>query len=148
MLLSPVSFTHTKGSQTVLAGPRYHACTNHRNGIYCARQSVFQLAVSLGTPVLPIRVSTLHPMGFVPIGLTNSYSRFVGAPIASAVSFTLMAFVSVGYAYLFVPKRAWHPIGPKTFHELGTLYKLGLWGTGQIASEWWSWEFLGLMSSR
>ncbi|KAL5634052.1 hypothetical protein ACGC1H_006027 [Rhizoctonia solani] len=73
---------------------------------------------------------------------------FVGAPIASSISFTLSAAIYVVYACLFVSKKAWHPIGRQTFQGLGTLYRLGLSGTGQIASEWWSWEFLGLMSSR
>ncbi|CAE7203913.1 unnamed protein product [Rhizoctonia solani] len=73
---------------------------------------------------------------------------FVGAPIAGSISFTLSAVIYVGYACLFVSRKAWHPIGKQTFQGLGTLYRLGLSGTGQIASEWWSWEFLGLMSSR
>ncbi|CAE6449045.1 unnamed protein product [Rhizoctonia solani] len=73
---------------------------------------------------------------------------FVGAPIASSISFTLSAAIYVGYACFFVSRKAWHPIGRQTFQGLGTLYRLGLSGTGQIASEWWSWEFLGLMSSR
>ncbi|KDN38999.1 hypothetical protein RSAG8_09156, partial [Rhizoctonia solani AG-8 WAC10335] len=73
---------------------------------------------------------------------------FVGAPIASSISFTLSAAIYVGYTYLLVSRKAWHPIGRQTFQGLGTLYRLGLSGTGQIASEWWSWEFLGLMSSR
>ncbi|CAE6407400.1 unnamed protein product [Rhizoctonia solani] len=73
---------------------------------------------------------------------------FVGAPIASSISFTISAAIYVGYTYLFVSRKAWHRIGSETFQDLGTLYRLGLSGTGQIASEWWSWEFLGLMSSR
>ncbi|QRW20803.1 FAD-binding domain protein [Rhizoctonia solani] len=73
---------------------------------------------------------------------------FIGAPIASSISFTLSAAIYVGYACVFVPKKAWHPIGRQSFRGLGTLYSLGLSGTGQIATEWWSWEFLGLMSSR
>ncbi|KAJ1305222.1 hypothetical protein OPQ81_000251 [Rhizoctonia solani] len=73
---------------------------------------------------------------------------FIGAPIASSISFNLSAVIYVGYAYLFVSRKAWHPIGRQSFQGLGTLYRLGLSGTGQIASEWWSWEFLGLMSSR
>ncbi|CAE6504877.1 unnamed protein product [Rhizoctonia solani] len=73
---------------------------------------------------------------------------FIGAPIASSISFTLSAAIYVGYTYFFVSRKAWHPIGRQTIQGLGTLYRLGLSGTGQIASEWWSWEFLGLMSSR
>ncbi|KAG8787544.1 hypothetical protein FRC12_015467 [Ceratobasidium sp. 428] len=73
---------------------------------------------------------------------------FIGAPIASSLSFTLMAVVSVLYTYLYVPKTAWHPVGRHTLQGLGRLFKLGLEGTGQIASEWWSWEFIGLTSSQ
>ncbi|KAG8792630.1 hypothetical protein FRC12_005409 [Ceratobasidium sp. 428] len=74
--------------------------------------------------------------------------RFIGAPIASSLSFTLMAAISVLYTYLYVPKTAWHPVGRHTLQGLGKLFKLGLEGTGQIASEWWSWEFIGLTSSQ
>ncbi|QRV78532.1 MATE efflux family protein [Ceratobasidium sp. AG-Ba] len=73
---------------------------------------------------------------------------FIGAPIASSLSFTLMAIISVIYAYFFVSRTAWHPIGQQSFQNLGKLFKLGLSGTGQIASEWWSWEFIGLTSSQ
>ncbi|QRV93309.1 MATE efflux family protein [Ceratobasidium sp. AG-Ba] len=73
---------------------------------------------------------------------------FIGAPIASSLSFTLMAVISVIYAYFFVARTAWHPIGQQSFQDLGKLFKLGLSGTGQIASEWWSWEFIGLTSSQ
>ncbi|KAF8600068.1 multidrug/Oligosaccharidyl-lipid/Polysaccharide flippase [Ceratobasidium sp. AG-I] len=73
---------------------------------------------------------------------------FIGAPIASSISFTLMACISVSYTAFLVPKTAWHPIGRDSFRELGTLFRLGLSGTGQIASEWWSWEFIGLTSSQ
>ncbi|KAG8718652.1 hypothetical protein FRC08_004747 [Ceratobasidium sp. 394] len=73
---------------------------------------------------------------------------FIGAPIASSLSFTLMAIISVLYTYLYVPRAAWHPIGRHSVQGLGKLFRLGLEGTGQIASEWWSWEFIGLTSSR
>ncbi|KAG8781578.1 hypothetical protein FRC12_021733 [Ceratobasidium sp. 428] len=73
---------------------------------------------------------------------------FVGAPIASSISYTLMAITSVLYAYFFVPSTAWHPITSSSFRELPRLFKLGLSGTGQIASDWWSWEIVALAASQ
>ncbi|KAG8682231.1 hypothetical protein FRC08_015099 [Ceratobasidium sp. 394] len=73
---------------------------------------------------------------------------FIGAPIASSASYTLMALVYVLYAYLFIPPTAWHPINSSSLKELPKLFKLGLSGTGQIASDWWSWEFIALAASQ
>ncbi|GAB1522295.1 ethionine resistance protein [Rhizoctonia solani] len=73
---------------------------------------------------------------------------FVGAPLATAISFNLIAVCSVAYGLLYTPGTAWHPIGRRSFRSLGTLVQLGLAGTGQIASEWWSWELVGLAASQ
>ncbi|KAF8699989.1 MATE efflux family protein, partial [Rhizoctonia solani] len=73
---------------------------------------------------------------------------FVGAPLATAISFNLIAGCSVAYGLLYTPGTAWHPIGRRSFRSLGTLVQLGLAGTGQIASEWWSWELVGLAASQ
>ncbi|KAG8739073.1 hypothetical protein FRC10_006150 [Ceratobasidium sp. 414] len=59
-----------------------------------------------------------------------------------------MAIISVLYAYLFVPPTAWHPINSACLAELPKLFKLGLSGTGQVASDWWSWEFVALAASQ
>ncbi|CAE6467908.1 unnamed protein product [Rhizoctonia solani] len=73
---------------------------------------------------------------------------FVGAPLATAISFNLISVCSVVYGVLYTPGTAWHPIGRRSFRSLGTLVQLGLAGTGQIASEWWSWELVGLAASQ
>ncbi|KAG8733192.1 hypothetical protein FRC11_008051 [Ceratobasidium sp. 423] len=73
---------------------------------------------------------------------------FIGAPIATATSFNLISICSVVYGVLYTPGTAWHPIGRRSFRSLGTLLQLGLAGTGQIASEWWSWELVGLAASQ
>lgn len=73
---------------------------------------------------------------------------FIGAPIATAISFNLISVCSVAYGVLYTPSTAWHPIGRRSFRSLGTLVQLGLAGTGQIASEWWSWELVGLAASQ
>ncbi|CAE7222164.1 unnamed protein product [Rhizoctonia solani] len=73
---------------------------------------------------------------------------FIGAPIASAISFNLMAVILSVYARWFIPSTAFHPINRQCFREIGRLFRLGLSGVGQIASEWWSWEFVALAASQ
>ncbi|CEL63106.1 putative transporter C323,07c OS=Schizosaccharomyces pombe (strain 972 / ATCC 24843) GN=SPAC323.07c PE=1 SV=1 [Rhizoctonia solani AG-1 IB] len=73
---------------------------------------------------------------------------FIGAPIASSLSFNLMAIISLVYARWFIPDTALHPINQQCFREIGKLFRLGISGVGQIASEWWSWEFVALAASQ
>jgi MATE family multidrug resistance protein len=58
-----------------------------------------------------------------------------------------MAICSILYGAFFVPKTAWHPITARMFTKLGILVRLGLAGVGQVGSEWWSWELIGLAAS-
>ncbi|KAJ1302166.1 hypothetical protein OPQ81_000994 [Rhizoctonia solani] len=73
---------------------------------------------------------------------------FIGAPIASSISFDLMALIYVIHAYFINSPEAWHPINHLCFQELGKLFRLGLSSTGQIASEWWCWEIVALAASQ
>jgi hypothetical protein len=87
---------------------------------------------------------------------------FIGAPLATAISFNLIAISSIAYGIFFVPRTAWHPFSRLIFTDLGVLVRLGLAGVGpscstchrplfdnmwslagQTASEWWSWELMG-----
>ncbi|KAG0697233.1 MATE efflux family protein [Suillus ampliporus] len=72
---------------------------------------------------------------------------FIGAPIATAISFNLISISSVIYGIFHVKRTAWHPISRRSFTGLGLLVRLGLAGVGQTASEWWSWELIGLAAS-
>jgi MATE family multidrug resistance protein len=91
---------------------------------------------------------------------------FIGAPIASAISFNLVSLMSFAYGTLFVSRAAWHPLSRQSFMNLGILVQLGLSGvgmsilpptdtlkhsifapSGQVASEWWSWELVALAAS-
>lgn len=56
---------------------------------------------------------------------------FVGAPIATAVSFNLIAIATAAYILLYDPRTAWHPISLSMFHNLGLLVRLGLAGVGR-----------------
>lgn len=73
---------------------------------------------------------------------------FIGAPIASSISFNLMALISLGCARWAIPQTASHPIGWQSVQELGKLFRLGLYGTGQTASDWWCWEAVALAASQ
>ena len=85
--------------------------------------------------------------------------------IATSLSFNLVLIASILYAYYFVPRTAWTPIGRGVWQRWGLLARLGIAGIGesdscvdkfiqrmlsvlndmlvQIASEWWSWELIG-----
>jgi multidrug resistance protein, MATE family len=68
---------------------------------------------------------------------------FIGAPIATAISFNLISICSIIYGVRYIPHTAWHPLSMRCFTSLGVLVQLGLAGVGQTASEWWSWELVG-----
>ncbi|THH09581.1 hypothetical protein EW145_g1918 [Phellinidium pouzarii] len=72
---------------------------------------------------------------------------FVGAPLAAAFSLNLSALLSILYGILFAPRTAWRRVSRRAFTNLGILVQLGLAGVGQTASEWWSWELVGLAAS-
>ncbi|KAI6112391.1 MATE efflux family protein [Pisolithus thermaeus] len=72
---------------------------------------------------------------------------FIGAPIAASISYNFVAIAFVVYGAFFVPRTAWHPITLRAFTNLGYLAKLSVGGIGQLASSWWSWEFVGLIAS-
>lgn len=72
---------------------------------------------------------------------------FIGAPLATAISFNLVSLLSIIYGIFFVPKTAWHPLSRRMFTGLGVLVQLGISGVGQVASEWWAWELVALAAS-
>lgn len=59
---------------------------------------------------------------------------FIGAPIATAVSFNLISLASIVYGIFYVPRTAWHPLGRRCFTSLGVLVHLGLAGVGALSS--------------
>ena len=56
---------------------------------------------------------------------------FIGAPIASSISYNLVSIASVIYGVFFVRKTAWHPITAKAFTDLGFITKLSIGGVGK-----------------
>jgi len=57
---------------------------------------------------------------------------FIGAPIATAVSYNLIAILSILYYVYWVPDHStWHPITRRSFQSLGVICSLGLAGVGE-----------------
>ncbi|KAG6809893.1 hypothetical protein H0H92_014212 [Tricholoma furcatifolium] len=72
---------------------------------------------------------------------------FIGAPIATMISFYLIAIASYIYGRYYIPRTAWHPLSMKMFSNLGILVRLGISGVAQVTSSWWAWEFSALATS-
>ena len=56
---------------------------------------------------------------------------FIGAPIATAISFNLISIMSICYGIFFTSKTAWHPISSRMFKGFGILISLGISGVGE-----------------
>ncbi|KAI9458930.1 MATE efflux family protein [Lactarius psammicola] len=107
---------------------------------YFQSQGLFTVPTHIILVVAPINavLSYFLVCGPEPVAL-----GFVGAPLATAISFNLISIASIVYGIFFVPSTAWHPFSRRSFTSLGVLVRLGLGGIGQTASEWWSWELVG-----
>ncbi|KAH8110297.1 MATE efflux family protein [Phellopilus nigrolimitatus] len=126
----------------VLGLPAY--AFNQISRRYFQSQGLFAVPTRVILAVAPINALLNYVLvwGPAPVRL-----GFIGAPIATAVSFNLIALASLLYGIFFVPHTAWHPLSRRCFTSLGVLVQLGLAGVGQTASEWWSWELIGLAAS-
>ncbi|KAF8079300.1 mate-domain-containing protein, partial [Lyophyllum atratum] len=125
-----------------LALPAFtYNCISRR---YFQSQGHFFVQTRIISIVAPINVliNYLLVWGPEPIRL-----GFIGAPIASVISFYLISLTSVLHGAYVVPRTAWHPLSMKMFTNLGLLVRLGLSGIAQLASEWWAWELAALAAS-
>ncbi|KAI9569367.1 mate-domain-containing protein [Boletus coccyginus] len=111
---------------------------------YFQAQGLFNVPARIIAFVAPVNIllSYLLVWGPDPIRL-----GFIGAPIATSISYNLISVASVFYGILFVERTAWHPISSRCLTSLGTLARLSMGGAGQVASDWWSWELVGLAAS-
>ncbi|KAH9055675.1 MATE efflux family protein [Lactarius vividus] len=107
---------------------------------YFQSQGLFMVPTQIILVVAPINAFLNY---FLVCGPEPIALGFVGAPLATAISFNLISISSIVYGIFFVPSTAWHPFSRRSFTGLGVLVKLGLGGIGQTASEWWSWELIG-----
>ncbi|EGO03410.1 hypothetical protein SERLA73DRAFT_174879 [Serpula lacrymans var. lacrymans S7.3] len=111
---------------------------------YFQSQGLFAVPTRIILVIAPINVLLNYLFVWGPESIRLGY---IGAPIATSISFNLVSVASVVYGIFFVPNTAWHPLTTRSFTSLGVLVQLGLAGVGQTASEWWSWELVGLAAS-
>ncbi|KAF9242288.1 MATE efflux family protein [Melanogaster broomeanus] len=111
---------------------------------YFQSQGLFTVPARIIIFVAPINIllNYLFVWGPDPVRL-----GFIGAPIATSISYNLISIASIIYGLFFVEKTAWHPISTRCFTSLGLLAKLSVGSVGQVASEWWSWELVALAAS-
>ncbi|KAF8442401.1 mate-domain-containing protein [Boletus edulis BED1] len=127
------------------------ACTfNCISRRYFQSQGLFDIPTKITLVVAPIN-AFLNWLFVYPLGLS-----FRGAPFATALSFNLVSVASIFCGYYYASPTAWSPITRESFNPVtgelwkgwGLLARLGIAGVGQTASEWWSWELIGLAASR
>ncbi|KAG6915212.1 hypothetical protein DXG01_012683 [Tephrocybe rancida] len=116
-------------------------CVSRR---YFQSQGLFAVPTQIILIVAPTNVVLNYLLVWGPPSIRLG---FIGAPIATAISFNLVSLLSLAYGIMYVPRKAWYPIGRRSFTSLGVLVHLGLAGVGQTASEWWAWELVALAAS-
>ncbi|PWN32367.1 MATE efflux family protein [Meira miltonrushii] len=72
---------------------------------------------------------------------------FIGAPLASVISMWLMFILGLLQCYI-APRIAWDGWSRLAFTGLKPIFQLGLAGTFAMCAEWWSWEIVGLVTSK
>jgi hypothetical protein len=107
--------------------PRSICCTHQNYHGHSSHKCSFELSAwFVGLLACSVSANRSTVWGPEPFRL-----GFIGAPLASAISFNLMATCSIMYGAFYVPKTAWHPITARMFTKLGLLMRLGLGGVGQ-----------------
>ncbi|KAM6496610.1 MATE efflux family protein [Amanita muscaria] len=111
---------------------------------YFQSQGLFTIPTRIVLFAAPVNVILNYILVWGPAPIRLGY---IGAPIATAISFNLISIASIIYGVFFAPTTAWHPISKRMFTNLGVLVQLGLGGVGQTATEWWAWELISLAAS-
>ncbi|KAJ3573738.1 hypothetical protein NP233_g2237 [Leucocoprinus birnbaumii] len=111
---------------------------------YFQSQNLFSAPAHIIIGVSPINILLNYLLVWGPEPIRLGY---IGAPLATSISFNLISVLSLIYGFYFVSRTAWHPLTMKMFSGLGILVKLGLSGIGQLAADYWAWEGLAFAAS-
>ncbi|KAF8553601.1 mate-domain-containing protein, partial [Imleria badia] len=104
-------------------------------------QGLFDVPARIIIFVAPINILLSYLLVWGPDSIRLG---FIGAPIATSISYNLISVISIFYGIFFVERTAWHPISSRCLTSLGALMRLSMGGVGQVVSAWWSWELVGL----
>ncbi|KAJ4480198.1 mate-domain-containing protein [Lentinula aciculospora] len=123
-------------------------CVSRR---YLQCQGLFSVPTRIIIVVAPINVLLNYILVWGP---SPTRVGFIGAPIATSISYYLLAISYIIYGVFWADRKAWYPItmrnlqGVFGLRNLGFLFKLGLAGVGQTVSEWWAWDIVALVASQ
>ncbi|KAF8954512.1 multidrug/Oligosaccharidyl-lipid/Polysaccharide flippase [Flammula alnicola] len=117
---------------------------NYISRRYYKSQGRFSVPTKITFIVAPFNALLTYLLVFGPKSLRIG---FIGAPIASALSFNLIALLFLLQGIFFEPRTAWQPLSYRMFSGLGVLVQLGFCGVGQIGLRLWAWELLTLTAS-
>ncbi|KDN44750.1 MATE efflux family protein [Tilletiaria anomala UBC 951] len=112
---------------------------------YLQAQGLFTaptIAVSIASVInVPLNILLVYGPPSVCLG-------FVGAPIASLISYYLMLVLGLLQCYI-APRQAWGGWSWRAldFKGLAVCWQLGFASTTAMAAEWWAWEITGLLTS-
>ncbi|KAJ3982369.1 mate-domain-containing protein [Lentinula detonsa] len=123
-------------------------CVSRR---YLQCQGLFSVPTRIIIVVAPINVLLNYMLVWGP---SATRLGFIGAPIATSISYYLLSLSYIIYGVFWVDRKAWYPLtisnlqGVFGWRNLGFLFKLGLAGVGQTVSEWWAWDIVALVASQ
>ncbi|QRV82038.1 MATE efflux family protein [Ceratobasidium sp. AG-Ba] len=112
---------------------------------YFQAQKLLHVPSLITLAVAPVNIGLNYLLVWGPESINLG---FVGAPIATAISLTLMSTLYAVYGYMFTSHEAWHPVSIQSFSSLSKLLGMALTGVGQSAAQWWSWELISLAASQ
>lgn len=69
---------------------------------------------------------------------------FLGAPLASSLSYWLLFLILLCYAYCAGPRHAWAGVSWAIVQDLGEVWRFGLAGILSTCSEWYAFEAIAL----
>ncbi|KAG5353306.1 hypothetical protein C0989_008291 [Termitomyces sp. Mn162] len=130
----------TSGLDTVLPS----AWTSSEPRRYFQSQGHFYIQTRIICIAAPLNILANYLLVWGPASIRLG---FIGAPIASALTTSLISLTSLIHGAYLIPQTAWYPLTMHMFTNLGVLVRLGLAGIGQLASEWWAWELVALAAS-
>ncbi|KAG5638933.1 hypothetical protein H0H81_008702 [Sphagnurus paluster] len=99
---------------------------------YFQSQGLFFVQTRITFIVAPVNVLINYLLVWGP---KQTRLGFIGAPLATAISFNFIALLSLLYGVYFAPRKAWHPISMRMFTNLGFLTRLGFFGPVALASQ-------------
>ncbi|KAJ3573721.1 hypothetical protein NP233_g2247 [Leucocoprinus birnbaumii] len=104
---------------------------------YFQSQNLFSIPTHIVIIITPINILLNYLLVWGPESIRLG---FIGAPLATAFSFSLISVLYIIYGVFFVPKTAWHPTSSQIFTGLGIIVRLGLSGIAEVGSDYWAWE--------